>query len=80
MYSTSATYIALGTQTDFEEPAKYCDTGVQCDIGHSFQRSSTPDVEPIHQYMSTTEESIDYSQEVSESMYEEPKPKPVITK
>ena len=74
-------YIALGTQTYFEEPAKHCDAGVQCEIGHfNFQRSSTPDIEPI-QYMSTTdEESINYNEEVSESMYEEPKPKPVIAK
>ncbi len=36
--------VYIGIQTDYDEPAKYCDAGVQCEIGPiGYQRSCTPD-------------------------------------
>ncbi len=75
----SSNFYCLGTQTDFEESVERNNAGVQCEIGHfGFQRSSTPDIEPIQRMSMTDEESINYNEEASESMYEEPKPKAVI--
>ncbi len=64
LFNVSIVYI--GTQTDFDEPTKYCDAGVQCEIGPiGYQRSSTPDIEPIQCMSMTDDESININQEIS---------------
>jgi len=54
---------------------------VQCEIGHfGYKRSSTPDIELIRYMSMTDEETISLNENVSESIYEEPKSKPEIVK